>query len=113
MRQPGPTLAPVDAAPLEPLLQVVRERSCTASVVLEGEHADAPRLAIAGHRETNLPGLGRRPPKVIDDRIELPDRPMPEERERDMQVLAADEPDARQLAALPSLDLVEDVIGQP
>jgi hypothetical protein len=38
---------------------------------------------------------------------------MPEERERDMQVLAADEPDALQLAALPSLDLVEDVIGQP
>ena len=37
---------------------------------------------------------------------------MAEKRERDVQVLSRYDPDARELLALPALDLVEDVVGQ-
>ena len=47
-----------------------------------------------------------------DNRLELACRPVAEEGERDMQVLAPDDADVGQLAALPALDPVEDLIGQ-
>ena len=38
---------------------------------------------------------------------------MTEERERDVQVVAAHDADAGKLLALPALDGVEDLVGQP
>jgi len=51
-------------------------------------------------------------PQRSDDRLELSGRAVAEEGERDVQVLAQHETDARQLLALPVLDFVEHVVRQ-
>ena len=44
--------------------------------------------------------------------VRYADRPAPEKRERDVQMLSWDDSNADELFALPALDLVEDFIGQ-
>src|SRR4029079_5117501 len=82
------------------------------ALVLEDEHADASRLAIATRNETDLPRPGGCFAQRQDDRVDLAGRPMPEKRERDVQVLSRDDPNACELRTLPPLDLVEDAVGQ-
>src|SRR5436190_23314913 len=47
MRKPRAFLPSIDAKRLEPLLQRGGERSATAFLIVEYEHADAARLAVA------------------------------------------------------------------
>src|SRR5690349_10927752 len=112
MRQPGPPLAATDAELLEPLLDVVCEQARAAAPVLEDEHAHASRLAVASGCEADLACPSSRVAERADDRLELPGGAVPEEGERDVQVLAPHETDVRQLLALPALDLVEGVVRQ-
>src|SRR2546421_739475 len=82
--EPGPTLAAVDAELLQPLVEIAREQSRAVLFVLEHEHADAARLAVASGRE---PDLGRARGSVAqraDDRPELSGRAVAEKGERDV-----------------------------
>ena len=111
MRQPGPRFAAVDAEAVEPLLKVLGKDARTPFFVLQNEHPDAPRLAVANRGETDLRDPDHRLTERLDDRVEISGRPVPEKRKGDVQVLAPNEPDVPQLVALPALDLPEDVIG--
>src|SRR5215471_18695856 len=110
VRQPGTPLAAIDAELLQPLLEVVGKLRRIASLILEDEHSDASRLAVANGREADLPRSGCGLPQRAADRLELAARPMAEEGERDMQVPTRDDSDVPQLLALPALDLVEHVV---
>src|SRR3954452_14697770 len=112
MRQPRAAFAGIDAETFQTVLDVVGEHSRSPSAVLEDEHADAPRLAVAAPREPDLPPPSRSFAQRVDHRLELPGRPVTEERERDVQVLSANRTDILQLLALPVLDRVEHVVGQ-
>jgi len=111
MRQPRATLAPIGAESLQPFLDVVGERSRATGLVLEDEHPDAPRLSITQRCEADRSCLRDSVAERSHDRVELACPPMAEERERDVQVLARHEPDARELVALPTRDLFHDVVG--
>src|SRR5258708_6580599 len=87
MREPGTPLTPVDADPLEPGGQVGRERGGTPAEVLEHEHPDGARLAIAPRSENGLFRTSSRLAKRRPDRIDLRHVATAEERERDVQVL--------------------------
>jgi hypothetical protein len=112
VRKPRTAFSLVDAKPLEPLLEIAGEPSCVPFFVLEHEHADASRFAVANGREMDLPRAGGCLPQRIDDRVELAGRPPAEEGERDVHMLARDDTDVPELLPLPALDLVEDVVGQ-
>src|SRR5438876_396133 len=58
MRQPRTAFALVHAPPLEPPVEVVGERDRPSALVVEDEHADAPRLAVAGDGESGAPPPG-------------------------------------------------------
>jgi hypothetical protein len=111
VRQPGTRLAPVDAELLEPSLEVASEPGCPAVVVLEDEHADTSRLAIANRREPDLARICSGSAQRAHDRVQLAGRSMAEKGERDVQVLAGDGPDVRQRLVLPALDLGEHAVG--
>ena len=117
MRQPGPPLALVDAERLQTRLQVVGERRARARLVVEDEHADAPGLAVARTaraRTGSAPAAAPRSASTIG--VELAAGPAAEERERDVQVLAAaTTADAAPSAlALPARRAASsDVVGQP
>jgi hypothetical protein len=111
MRQPRTSLTAVDTEKLQTLLHVAGQKRRRPSVVLEDEHADAPRLAIPSGRESDLSRGPRGIAQRLDDRVELTRRPVAEERERDVQVLASDEPYVPELLPLPVLELVEDGVG--
>jgi hypothetical protein len=55
MRQPGPSLPAVDAEPIEPPLNVAREPTRAASLVVEDEQAGTSSLAVAHRGEPDLP----------------------------------------------------------
>jgi hypothetical protein len=94
VREPPPPLALVHAERLEAALEIVRENSRTPLLVVEREHPDTARLAVAAQREPCRSGLGSRLPQRADDRVELAHPPVPEEGERDVQVLRRNGPDA-------------------
>src|SRR5262249_57407409 len=104
MRQPRPTLAAVDAESFQPLLDVVREQCRPALLVLEHEHADAPRLPVAHRSEVDLPRSRSDVAQRADDRFELAGRPVAEEGEGDVQELTPDGAHAAEVLALPALD---------
>jgi hypothetical protein len=112
VRQPGPPLAAVDAEALQPFLNVLGEHPRPTTLIVEDEHPDASRLAIATRGEADRSGRCRSVAQDADDRLDLATGPMAEERERDVQVLSPNDANACELRALPPLDLVEDVIGQ-
>ncbi len=113
MREPRAPLALVHAELLEPCLQVVRERRGATTGIVEDEHPDAARLAVSHRREPDPACARSRFAQHSDDRVELLCRPVSEKSERDVQVIARDDPHALQLGALPRLDLVESVAGKP
>src|SRR5581483_3554841 len=97
MRQPRPALAPVDGERLQARLDVVRERRRECALVVEDEHPDAARLAVALEAEPQAARTRGGVAQRADDRLQLPCRPVAEEGERDVQVLARDDADAAQL----------------
>src|SRR5262249_26353909 len=74
-----------------------------------------PGLAVAGDGEPRrLGGMGGRP-KFRGDRVELAARTVTEERQRDVELLAAEHtnaPDAGEGAALPAGQLLDGLAGQ-
>jgi hypothetical protein len=86
MRQPGTLLPTVDAEALQPLLDVSGEPSRTPSLVLEDEHPDTSRLAVANRRKTQLRRPRRGLAKCGDNGFEFAARAMAEEGKRDVQV---------------------------
>src|SRR5205807_4075033 len=56
MRQPRAALPLVHTEPLEAFEDVERERPRVATQVLEDDHPDAPRLAVALYAEPDRPG---------------------------------------------------------
>jgi hypothetical protein len=57
VRKPGTLLPPVHAEPLETVVEALCEASALAALVVEDEHADAARLAVATGREDDLAGI--------------------------------------------------------
>ena len=102
----------MDAEALQPLLHVTREERRPRFVVLEDQHADAPCLAVPTRREADLAGPCRSVAQGVDDRSELARGPVPEKRERDVQMISWHDPNTDELLALPPSDLVEHVVGQ-
>jgi hypothetical protein len=94
VRKPPPLLALVHSELLETALEILGESGSTALLVVEREHSDAPRLAVAAQREPCRSSPGSRLPQRADDRVELAHGPVPEKSERDVQVLGRDPPDA-------------------
>ncbi|HUZ16127.1 MAG TPA: hypothetical protein VMU72_08080 [Gaiellaceae bacterium] len=109
MREPRAPVALIHGEIFEPRLNVVRERRGVAIGIVEDEHPHAARLAIAHGREPDFPRSCRGPTQRRDDRVELLHRAMSEKGERDVKVIAREDPHTSQLGALPLLDLVESV----
>src|SRR5436309_1545847 len=80
---------PVETAPIETRVEVESERAGAPVLVVEHEHRDAAGLAVAHGREPDLAvylrGGGA---ERVDDRRQLRGRPVAEECERDVQVVA-------------------------
>ena len=94
-------------------MQIAGDRGCTAACVVEDEHPDAACLAVPHRRESNLSSAGSSGPQRLDDGFELLRGPRAEKCERDVEVIAPDHADtARELSALPALDLIENVSGE-
>src|SRR5437764_233173 len=115
VREPRTALALVHAQPLEPPMEVVRERAGAASLVLEDEHADAPGLAVP--RDGEASGLGGRGGflKCAGDRRNLLSAPAAQERQRDVEVRADDGAHAsplRKRVPPPRDEAVEDLVGK-
>ena len=115
MREPPPTLALVDAERLEPLVKILGQGRRAVVVVVECEHPHAARLAVAADREPRPLGTGGRSPQGADDRFQLRRRPVAQECEGDVQVLAGDRSDARyrgERLPLPCEEPVERLLGK-
>src|SRR6266496_2420038 len=87
VRQPRPALGTIDAERLETSVQVVGERRSTPFLVVEHDHADAARLAVAQRREADLAGARGGLPEGGDDLRKPSGVDVPEEGERDVEVL--------------------------
>jgi hypothetical protein len=113
VREPTPLLALVDAE----LLQSPEEASSEAPGFLRGvvehEHPDASRLAVPARGEHDLGGLARRFPQGSRDRRQLAGRTPAKEREREMEMLARDDPAVAEVLVLPRLDRIEDLVREP
>ena len=92
MRQPRPLLALVHAEALETGEEPVREEPGFTGLVVENEHADASRLAIAAGREDDLADPASGVGEGGSDRGKLRGRARAEERERGVEVLAGNDP---------------------
>src|SRR5262245_3396318 len=111
VRKPATRLATVEPERLEARVQVCCEPVRIAPVLLEDEHADAPRLAVAGHPEGRLFDPRGCVTERLGDVGELPNRARAEEGQRDVQFRARDDSSA-QLGSLPALELVERAVGK-
>src|SRR5262249_49942657 len=89
------------------------ERRAALLVVVEGEHANASRLAVPPKPKPQSVRLPRGVPERFGDRLSIAERPRTEERKREVQVLGRHDPSRRQLARLPACDAVEIVAGEP
>ena len=92
VRKPGPSLSLVDAQLLETLVQIGCETPRSAAEVFQGEHPDAPGLAISLRHEPDRVSACGGFAQCCEDRLELHHRAVPEEGERDVQVAANDRP---------------------
>src|SRR3954468_16937584 len=110
MRQPRAPLPPVDAEPLQALLEVPGERCRRAADVVDHDHADAPRLAVAERPELDRACPRRRRAELFDDRRNRRGGPVAEEGKRDMEVLAWDDTPAREVGRLPGGKAVDGVL---
>jgi len=91
VRKPWPPLAAVDPQSLEALVQVFDERAGPVAVLLEDEHADTPRFAIAGHAEHGPLDTDSSSTERLGDGRELPGRARAEEGQCDVEVSAWDD----------------------
>lgn len=113
MRKPRPPLSLEHTE----LLQLVGKARCQAAgfarLVLQDDHADAPSLPVALGGEDDLTGSSSRIPESAGDRPELLGRPGAEEGERDVEMLARDDPAVAKEFGLPAPEGVEDVVREP
>src|SRR5438132_3612329 len=113
VRTPRPLLPLVDSEPLQTLVQVARQGRRPALLVVEDQHADAARLAVAMGREDDLRSRGGRLPQGTRDRVDLFRRSMAEEGERDVQMVAAECPSlGGQILALPADERFDCLVRQ-
>jgi hypothetical protein len=110
VRKPRPRLTAVDAQPLEAAVEVIGERGRVASGVVEDEHPDAPRLAVAADRE---PRPARSADGLLErarDGLDVSARAAAEERECEVEVVPRDDPSA-ELPFLPREEALDGVVG--
>ena len=83
-------------------------------IVLEHEHPDASRLAVAADREHRTPSCPGAAPQRRHDAVEVPGGPDAEEGQRDVQVRPRDDsnPGRKLDRALPPLDGADHVVGK-
>jgi len=113
VRQPWTLFAPVDAGRLERLVQTSGERRRLPAVVVEREHADAPRLAIPTRAKANDRGRESGRAQSRDHGIQVADRSMAEERKGDVEVLRRDDPPPAELGELPRHEALDDRGREP
>lgn len=111
MRKPRTLLALVDAESLETAEEPLGEPTGFPSCVVENEHPDAPRLAIAPRRKRDLTRFTGGASEGGSDRGQLGRRAPSEEGERDVEMLARNDPAVAKIRGLPGRDAVEDVRG--
>src|SRR6266542_3511084 len=93
VRQPWTFLALVHAELFQSPVEVAGKlRRALLLVVVEDEHADASRLAVAAQGQAGWPCSGGSVPQRSRDRPDLGDGPVPEERQRDVDVSGRDDP---------------------
>src|SRR5213592_434818 len=113
MRQPRTTLRLVDPEPAEALVEVTCQLPGGAVLVVEDDHPDAARLAIAALAEHDRPRSGCGCFELGPDRLDLARRPRAEEGQGDVEVGARDgSMGAGRKAGLPGDEAVEHVVGQ-
>jgi hypothetical protein len=115
VRKPRAPLGLVDAEACETPREVVREERRAPPVVLEHEHADAPRLAIAGGGEHGLLRLASGGAHLAGDRSDVVGWAPAAEHEGDVEVLAADDPrvaNAGERLPLPGGEALDGVVGE-
>src|ERR1035437_1306890 len=103
VRKPGTSLALVAADRLQPAPNRLRHAGRFAAFVLEDEHADAPRLAVAAEHELHWPGALDGAADDLEDRLDFEARPPAEEGDGEMELLRRNEarPTSGQLRQLP------------
>src|SRR5664279_1669732 len=111
--KPGASLAPVAADLFESLLNGLRHACRLAARVLEYEHADASRLAVAAEIERHRPGAGGGASDDLGDRLDLRTWARSEEGDGEMELLGRNEARANlsQLRQLPGGDALT-VVGR-
>src|SRR5262249_37557685 len=116
VRQPLPAFRLVAAQRLQPPVQIACERLRTTLFVVEREHAHAPGLAVAPPGEQRPLGQRRRSAQGLPDPGRLLGRTVPEEGQRDVQVVGREDPDARHALerfALPAREGVDGFRREP
>src|SRR6266511_1870688 len=98
VRQPWTVLALVHAELFQPPVEVAGELRRALLLVVEDEHADASRLAVPAQGQAGWPRSGGSVPQRSRDRLDLGDGPVPEERQRDVNVPGRDDPHVSGLA---------------
>jgi hypothetical protein len=98
---------------VEPLVEVTRQLPRGTVLVVEDEHPDAARLAVAAFAEDDRSRPGRGRLEFGPDRLDFVERPRSEEGERNVEVVAEDGSirTGRQ-ELLPGDEAVEHVFGQ-
>src|SRR5690242_14030424 len=115
MREPRAMLPLVDAELLETVVEVGSERGRAAAVIVEHQHPDAARLAVAAQPERRPGGSPRSLAQALRNGGQFAGRAAAEEGERDVQVSARDHADVSGSAedlALPPLQPVERLGGE-
>src|ERR671924_1948930 len=115
VRQPVALLPLVHAGALEPLVQALCDPSGPLRLVIENDHADASRLAVAPRREGRKLEAGAGLLERLEDGWNVRDRPVSEEGERNVQLVAPDgtKPLAlRECVSLPVDEPVDNVVGK-
>ncbi len=112
MREPRPLLALVDPERLQPVEQAGRKRGAGVLAVVEDEHPDASRLAVAPELEDHLARVERGFSECAGDGPDLSDGSRPEEGEGGVEVRPSDAPGVGKLLVLPGDDCVDDVVRE-
>src|SRR5712692_474558 len=112
MGQPGPLLALVDSQTLQTALQILGEPGRLAAEIAQDQHPDAPGLAVALRHEADRARGSGGLEQCAEDRLELLHRTVPEEGQRDMQVVPRDRPARVDVLGLPFRQRVERPIGE-
>ena len=101
--KPAAPLPLVHTERLEPAVNGIGECRRMTIRVVEGEHADAARLAVASHGESRRASGRSEVPERGDDRVHILGRTTSEERERDVEVRGRDDADIPDVGKYPDL----------